>query len=109
MRRLLRSARRDADEVCDEVRCSVWQRLGGDGVLMMAETGFPEDLKKGNRSAGVQRQCAGTAGRSENARVGVFLTHACAGSSTWPGSSGSRMPRARSGGRRCSARPACAR
>jgi SRSO17 transposase len=39
-------------------------------VLVVDETGF---LKKGTRSAGVQRQDSGTAGRIENCQVGVFL------------------------------------
>ena len=39
------------------------------------ETGF---LKKGTRSAGVQRQYSGTAGRTENCQVGVFLAYASA-------------------------------
>jgi hypothetical protein len=37
------------------------------------ETGF---LKKGTKSAGVQRQYSGTAGRIENCQVGVFLAYA---------------------------------
>ena len=37
------------------------------------ETGF---LKKGCKSAGVQRQYSGTAGRIENCQVGVFLSYA---------------------------------
>src|SRR5262249_43448069 len=36
------------------------------------ETGF---LKKGDKSAGVQRQYSGTAGRIENCQVGVFLAY----------------------------------
>ncbi|RFC77363.1 hypothetical protein DXZ75_05230 [Streptomyces sp. AcE210] len=40
------------------------------GVLIVGETGF---LKKGQSSAGVQRQYTGTAGRIEIAQVGVFL------------------------------------
>jgi SRSO17 transposase len=40
------------------------------GVLIVDETGF---LKKGTKSAGVQRQYSGTAGRIENCQVGVFL------------------------------------
>lgn len=36
-------------------------------------TGF---LKKGTRSAGVQRQYSGTAGRTENSEIGVFLAYA---------------------------------
>ncbi|MFY0510758.1 IS701 family transposase [Streptomyces anulatus] len=42
-------------------------------MLIVDETGF---LKKGLRSAGVQRQYTGTAGRIENAQVGVFLAYA---------------------------------
>jgi SRSO17 transposase len=73
MQRLLRSARWDADEVRDEVRSYALDHLGGDGVLIVDETGF---LKKGLHSAGVQRQYTGTAGRIENAQVGVFLAYA---------------------------------
>ena len=43
------------------------------GVLVVDETGF---LKKGTRSAGVQRQYSGTAGRIENCQLGVFLAYA---------------------------------
>jgi SRSO17 transposase len=42
-------------------------------VLIADETGF---IKKGSRSAGVQRQYSGTAGRTENCQVGVFLAYA---------------------------------
>jgi hypothetical protein len=42
-------------------------------VLIADETGF---LKKGTRSAGVQRQYSGTAGRTENCQIGVFLAYA---------------------------------
>ncbi|GGV08214.1 hypothetical protein GCM10010275_55550 [Streptomyces litmocidini] len=42
-------------------------------VLIVDDTVF---LKKGMRSAGVQRQCSGTAGRTENCQVGVFLAYA---------------------------------
>ena len=48
---------------------------GADGVLVVDETGF---LKKGSKSAGVQRQYSGTAGRVENCQIGVFLTYATA-------------------------------
>jgi len=37
------------------------------------ETGF---LREGTKSAGVQRQYSGTAGRIENCQVGVFLAYA---------------------------------
>lgn len=43
------------------------------GVLVVDETGF---LKKGTRSAGVQRQYSGTAGRTENCQIGTFLAYA---------------------------------
>jgi SRSO17 transposase len=42
------------------------------GVAVADETGF---LKKGTKSAGVQRQYSGTAGRIENCQLGVFLTY----------------------------------
>ena len=49
------------------------EHLGApDGVLIVDETGF---LKKGAHSAGVARQCSGTAGRIENAQIGVFLAY----------------------------------
>ena len=44
-----------------------------EAVLVVDETGF---LKKGNKSAGVQRQYSGTAGRIENCQIGVFLAYA---------------------------------
>jgi SRSO17 transposase len=42
-------------------------------VLVVDETG---DLKKGTATAGVQRQYTGTAGRTENAQVAVYLSYA---------------------------------
>jgi SRSO17 transposase len=41
--------------------------------VLIDETGF---LKTGTRSAGVQRQYSGTAGRTENCQDGVFLAYA---------------------------------
>lgn len=74
MQRLLNRADWDADAVRDDLRGYVSERLGAaDGVLIVDETGF---LKKGLRSAGVQRQCSGTAGRTENCQLGVFLAYA---------------------------------
>jgi SRSO17 transposase len=62
------------DGVRDDLRADVAEQLGEpDGVLIADETGF---LKKGTRSAGVQRQYSGTAGRTENCQVGVFLAYA---------------------------------
>ena len=37
----------------------------------------PGSSRKGNKSAGVQRQYSGTAGRIENCQIGVFLAYAC--------------------------------
>jgi SRSO17 transposase len=52
----------------------VIEQLGDRGaVLVLDETGL---VKKGTRSAGVARQDTGTAGRIENAQVGVFLAYA---------------------------------
>jgi SRSO17 transposase len=74
MQRLLTSARWDADAPRDDVRGYVVEHLGDPGgVLVVDETGF---LKKGTKSAGVQRQDSGTAGRIENGQVGVFLAYA---------------------------------
>jgi SRSO17 transposase len=74
MQRLLRRADWDVDGVRDDVRAYVAESLGDPGgVLIADETGF---IKKGTRSAGVQRQYSGTAGRTENCQVGVFLAYA---------------------------------
>src|SRR5918997_946525 len=64
----------DADAVRDDLRAYVVEHLGDpEAVLVLDETGF---LKKGGKSAGVQRQYSGTAGRIENCQVGVFLGYA---------------------------------
>jgi SRSO17 transposase len=61
------------DEVRDDLRDYVVETLGDpEAVLVLDETGF---LKKGTHSAGVARQYTGTAGRIENAQVGVFLAY----------------------------------
>ena len=74
MQRLLRRADWDVDGVRDDVRGYVTGQLGDPaGVLIADETGF---IKKGTRSAGAQRQYSGTAGRTENCQVGVFLAYA---------------------------------
>ena len=73
---LLARADWDADAVRDDLLGYVAEHLGDpDGVLIVDETGF---LKKGTRSCGVARQYTGTAGRIENAQVGVFLGYATA-------------------------------
>jgi len=70
----LSRARWNADAVRDDLRVYVAEHLGDeDAVLVLDETGF---LKKGTRSAGVQRQYSGTAGRIENSQIGVFLGYA---------------------------------
>ena len=74
MQRLLNHARWDPDEVRDDLCGYVVEHLGDPGaVLVVDETGF---LKKGVKSAGVQRQYSGTAGRIENCQLGVFLAYA---------------------------------
>jgi SRSO17 transposase len=74
MQRLLRRADWDIDGVRDDVRDYVVEQLGDvEGVLIVDDTGF---VKKGTRSAGVQRQYSGTAGRTENCQVGTFLAYA---------------------------------
>jgi SRSO17 transposase len=76
MQRLLRRADWDVDGVRDDVRDYVVEHLGDrSGVLIVDDTGF---LKKGVRSAGVQRQYSGTAGRIENCQIGTFLAYASA-------------------------------
>jgi SRSO17 transposase len=71
---LLGRARWDADALRDDLRGYVVERFGDErAVLIVDETGF---LKKGNKSCGVQRQYSGTAGRTENCQVGVFLCYA---------------------------------
>ena len=64
----------DADAVRDDLQAYVVQHLGDpQGGLILDETGF---LKKGEKSAGVQRQYSGTAGRIENCQIGVCLGYA---------------------------------
>jgi len=71
---LLGRADWDPERVRDDLRSYVVESLGDpDAVLILDETGF---LKKGTHSAGVARQYTGTAGRIENAQVGVFLAYA---------------------------------
>lgn len=74
MQRLVASAAWDVAGVRDDLRAYVRETLGDRaGVLIVDETGF---LKKGTKSAGVQRQYSGTAGRIENCQLGVFLAYA---------------------------------
>ena len=74
MQDLLSRMRWDAEAVRDDLRAYVVEHLGDPGaVLVLDETGF---VKKGEKSAGVQRQYSGTAGRVENCQIGVFLGYA---------------------------------
>jgi SRSO17 transposase len=67
MQDFLSRMRWDADAVRDDLRAYVVEQLGDPGaVLVLDETGF---VKKGTKSAGVQRQYSGTAGRVENSDV----------------------------------------
>ena len=78
---LLGRATWEADEVRDDLRAYVVEHLGDpEGVLIVDETGF---LKKGDQSAGVQRQYSGTAGRVENCQIGVFLAYHAEGGRTF--------------------------
>ena len=85
VQRLLYSYRCDADQVRDDLRDHVVKHLcDANGVLVVDETGF---LEKGEKSVGVQRQYSGTAGRIDNAQVGVFLAYAGARAGhCWTGS-----------------------
>src|SRR5580700_5714244 len=73
MQRLFTTARWDAGGVRDDLRGYVAAVLGdADGVLIGDDTGFE---KGGCRSAGVQRQYTGTAGKITNCQLGVFLAY----------------------------------
>jgi SRSO17 transposase len=66
----------EANALRDDLRQYVAAALGDEeAVLIIDETGF---VKKGDCSAGVQRQYSGTAGRIENSQIGVFLAYAAA-------------------------------
>ncbi len=82
LQRLLDRAVWSADTVRDVLVGYAREHLLADdepGVLVVDETGF---LKKGVKSAGVQRQYSGTAGRIENCQIGVFLALAGPGGRT---------------------------
>jgi SRSO17 transposase len=76
MQRLLKSAVADDGGLRDDLRGYVTERLGDPGaVLVVDDTG---DVKKGTATVGVQRQYTGTAGRTEDAQVAVYLACAAA-------------------------------
>ena len=73
MQGLLVSRCFDRDKVRDQVRSALVTTIGDEaGVLIADETGF---IKKGKRSAGVQRQYTGTTGKVDNCQIGVFLAY----------------------------------
>jgi SRSO17 transposase len=74
LQHLLGRANWEADLVRDQLRGYVSEHLGEEGaILIVDETGF---IKKGQKSVGVKRQYTGTAGKTENCQVGVFLSYA---------------------------------
>ena len=74
MQPLLGRSQWSAEALRDWVRDYALAALGDpEGVLVVDETGF---VKKGEHSVGAARQYTGTAGRIENAQVGVFLAYA---------------------------------
>jgi len=81
MQRLLSAAVWDEAGVRDDLRGYVLEHFAGPGaVLIVDETG---DLKRGTGTVGVQRQYTGTAGRTENAQVAVYLAYAAAAGSAF--------------------------
>ncbi len=74
MQRLLSAAVWDEAGVRDDLRSYVLEHFADSGaVLVVDETG---DVKKGTMTIGTQRQYTGTAGRTENAQVAVYLAYA---------------------------------
>lgn len=72
--RLLYLAQWEADAVRDRLQQVVIEVFGdGDGIGVVDESGF---FKKGDQSAGVQRQDSGTAGKRENCQIGTVLSYA---------------------------------
>jgi len=84
MQRLLSAAVWDEAGMRDDLRGYVLEHFADPGaVLVVDETG---DLKKGTATVGAQRQYTGTAGRTENAQVAVYLAYAApAGTAAIPG------------------------
>ncbi|MFJ4367897.1 transposase [Streptomyces chartreusis] len=74
LRRLLSWCQWDPDEFRDDLQEYVADRLGRpDRAPIVDDIGF---LEQGTLSAGVRRQYSGTAGRTEDCRIGVFAAHA---------------------------------
>ncbi|ADJ48794.1 transposase [Amycolatopsis mediterranei S699] len=74
LQRLLNLSPWDADEARDLVRAYAMEHFADPRAVLIADpTGF---AKKGDKSAGVQRQYSGTLGRIDNCQIGVFLAYA---------------------------------
>ena len=70
---MLNQAEWDAEVVRDDLREYVLEHFAHErAVLVCDETSF---LKKGTKSAGIQPQYSGTAGKKENYQIGVFLCY----------------------------------
>ena len=83
MQRLLSAAVWDETGVRDDLREYVLEHFADPGaVLVVDETG---DLKKGTATVGTQRQYTGTAGRTENAQVAVYLAYAAPAGAAFTG------------------------
>ena len=71
--RLLYRARWDDADAGDLLQDFIIEKFGDEeGIGVVDETGF---IKKGDKSAGVQRQYSGTAGKTENCQIGTFLSY----------------------------------
>jgi SRSO17 transposase len=76
LQKLLCKDRVELEAVREAVRSALLEALAEeDAALILDETGF---IKKGTHSVGVQRQYSGTAGKTENCQVAVFLAYASA-------------------------------
>jgi SRSO17 transposase len=74
MQRLVNASRWDVDAVRDDLLAYVREhRADPAAILVIDETGL---VKKGTKSAGVQRQYSGTVGKRENCQIGVFMASA---------------------------------